>query len=106
MKQKWRDEDMKKRLALWFALILAMLLGMTAFAGEAATEGNEVYEAPVKESKPEQPATEAPDYLVTIPYYIEGTFMVDESHVKNRADQGDTILTYKAGEDVKITVSE
>ena len=26
---------MKKRLSLWFALILAMLLGMTAFAGEA-----------------------------------------------------------------------
>ena len=81
--------------AMSILLSAAMLMGnlcspMTAFAGEAATEGNEVYEAPVKEDKPEQPATEAPDYLVTVPYYTEAAFMVDEGHVKKRADQGDT----------------
>ena len=45
--------------AMSILLSAAMLMGnlvspMTAFAGEAATEGNEVYEAP--------------DYLVTVPY--------------------------------------
>ena len=97
--------------AMSILLSAAMLMGnlvspMTTFAGEAATEGNEVYEAPVKEGKPEQPVTEAPDYLVTLPYYMEATFMVDEGHVKKRADQGDTVLTYKAGDEVNITVSE
>ena len=88
----------------------AMLMGnlispMTAFAGEAVTEGNEFYEAPVNEAKPEQPVTEAPDYLVTLPYYEEAGFMVDEGHVKKREDQGNTVLFYKAGDDVRITVS-
>jgi len=89
----------------------AMLMGnlfspITAFAGEAVTEGNEGYEAPVKEEQQEQSVTEAPDYIVTLPYYEEAAFMVDEGHVKKRDGQGDIVLAYKAGDDVKITVSE
>ena len=99
------------RRATSILLSAAMLLGnlvspMTAIAEEAAPEGNEGYEATAEDSMQELPQTEAPDYLVTIPYYGETAFLVDESHVKKREDQGDTILTYKAGDDVKITVAE
>ena len=99
------------RRATSILLSAAMLLGnlvspMTAIAEEAAPEGNEGYEAAAEDSMQELPQTEAPDYLVTIPYYGETAFLVDESHVKKRGDQGDTILTYKSGDDVKITVAE
>ncbi len=77
-------------------LIGSLLTPMTAYAQEAATEGNEVYEQPAaveaspeqvaeetitdpkptkavpekakERTEPEQPVTEAPDYLVTVPY--------------------------------------
>ena len=99
------------RRATSILLSAAMLLGnlvspMTAIAEEAATEGNEGYEAAAADTMQDLPQTEAPDYLVTIPYYGEIAFLVDESHVKKRENQGDTILTYKAGDDVKITVAE
>ena len=97
--------------AMSILLSATMLMGnlvspMTAFAGETGTEGNEAYEAPVGETGAEQPVTEAPDYLVTIPYYEEAAFMVDENHVKKREDEKETVLAYKAGDDVKITVSQ
>ena len=99
------------RRATSILLSAAMLLGnlvspMTVIAEEAVSEGNEGYEAVAADTMQELPQTEAPDYLVTIPYYGETAFLVDESHVKKREDQGDTILTYKAGDDVKITVAE
>ena len=97
--------------AMSILLSATMLMGnlvspMTAFAGETGTEENEAYEAPVSETGAEQPVTEAPDYLVSIPYYEEAAFMVDENHVKKREDGKETVLTYKAGDDVKITVSQ
>lgn len=99
------------RRATSFLLSAAMLLGnmvspMMAFAEEAVPEEKEGYEVSAEEAAQEQIQTEAPDYLVTIPYYGEIAFLVDESHVKKRGDQGDTILTYKSGDDVKITVAE
>ena len=99
------------RRATSILLSAAMLLGnlvspMTVIAEEAAPEGNEGYEAAAADTMQEPPQTEAPDYLLTIPYYGETAFLVDESHVKKREDQGDTILSYKAGDDVKITVAE
>lgn len=97
--------------AMSILLSATMLMGnmvspITAFAGETGTEGNEAYEAPAGEAGAEQPVTEAPDYLVTIPYYEEVAFMVDENHVKKREDEKETVLAYKAGDDVKITVSQ
>ena len=97
--------------AMSILLSATMLMGnlvspITAYAGETGTEGNEAYEAPAGEAGAEQPVTEAPDYLVTIPYYEEAAFMVDENHVKKREDEKETVLAYKAGDDVKITVSQ
>ena len=97
--------------AMSILLSATMLMGnlvspMTAFAVETGTEGNEAYEIPVGEAGAEQPVAEAPDYLVTIPYYEEAAFMVDENHVKKREDEKETVLAYKAGDDVKITVSQ
>ena len=97
--------------AMSILLSATMLMGnlvspITAFAGETGTEGNEAYEVPAGETGAEQPVTEAPDYLVTIPYYEEAAFMVDENHVKKREDEKEPVLAYKAGDDVKITVSQ
>ena len=116
-------------------LMGSLLTPMTAFAQEAATEVDEVYEqpvavtteaipmSPVEEPSPEpvpeaappekttekieskQEETEAPDYMVHLPSYMEAAWMVDESHVKKRNDD-ETILAYKAGDSVKISVSE
>lgn len=83
--------------AMSILLSAVMLMGnlitpMTAFAEEAVTEGNEIYEAPVHESKPKQPdtETEAPDYLVTIPHYEEGSFLVDEGPVQDHVREGES----------------
>ena len=58
--------------AMSILLSATMLMGnlvspITTYAGETGTEGNEAYEAPAGEAGAEQPVTEAPDYLVTIP---------------------------------------
>ena len=88
--------------AMSILLSAIMLMGnlvspITAYAGETGTEGNEAYEVPAGEAGAEQPVTEAPDYLVTIPYYEEAAFMVNENHVKKREDEKETVLAYKAG---------
>jgi len=66
--------------AMSILLSAAMLMGnmvapITVLAEEAVTEGNEVYETPVKKTDQPQPVTETPDYLVTVPYYMEAAFM-------------------------------
>lgn len=57
---------------------------------------NEAYDAPAGEAGAEQPVTEAPDYLVTIPDYEEAAFLVDENHVKKRGDEKETISQFKS----------
>lgn len=82
--------------AMSILLSATMLMGnmvspITAFAGETGTEGNEAYEAPAGEAGAEQPVTEAPDYLVTIPYEYSG---IPEE--KQRGERTQQLFLYSA----------